>query len=121
MTEPQSSAGEAATIYDDLRFGEGDARFEASRRSPAFPFRFQFSLWQLLVAMTCAALLIGLVRILGGPAHTATALGFLVLIGLMISAIGVNPPEILVLGWWLILVLYVLFSIVAMLGVAFAA
>jgi hypothetical protein len=83
-------------------------------------FRFRFSLWELLAAMTAAAFILGLVSILGGPANTATLLGFLALTGLVIHAIGFEPPEIVVLGWWLILVLYVLLSIVAAVWSGFA-
>jgi hypothetical protein len=76
-------------------------------------FRFRFSMWELLVAMTASALVLGLVSVLGGPANTATMLGFLALIGLVAHAMGFEPPDIIVLAWWLILVLYVLLSIVA--------
>jgi hypothetical protein len=76
-------------------------------------FRFQFSLKQLLLAMMGAAVIFGLVRVFGGPANTATMLGLLALAGLVVHAAGFDPPEIIILGWWLILVMYVLMSIVA--------
>jgi hypothetical protein len=75
--------------------------------------RFQFSLKQMLVAMISAALIFGLMHVLGGPANTATILGLLALAGLAVHAAGFDPPEIVILGWWLILVLYVFLSIVA--------
>jgi hypothetical protein len=82
--------------------------------------RFQFSLKQMLAAMISAAIIFGLVRVLGGPANTATMLGMLALVGLVVHAAGFEPPEIIILGWWLILVLYVFLSIVAAVWSSFA-
>jgi hypothetical protein len=105
----RSGTADESTL--DLEVAES---IEVDRQPPGRPsFRFKFSLWELFVAMTVAAVVLGLVSILGGPANTATMLGFLALIGLVVHAIGFEPPEIVVLGWWLILVLYVLLSIVA--------
>ncbi len=83
-------------------------------------FRFHFSLLELMAAMTVAAIIFGLVHLLGGASNTATLLGFVALIGLVIHALGFEPPEIVVLGWWLILVLYVLLSIFAAVWSGFA-
>jgi hypothetical protein len=83
-------------------------------------FRFQFSLRQLLLAMAGAAVVFGLMQFFGGPWNTATMLGMLALAGLVIHATGFDPPEIVILGWWLILVLYVLMSIVAAVWGGFA-
>jgi hypothetical protein len=96
---------------------EADARQEVAVRPR---FRFQFSLRQLLIAMASAAVLFGLMRFFGGPANTATMLGMLALTGLVIHAAGLDPPEIVILGWWLILVLYVVMSIVAAVWSGFA-
>jgi hypothetical protein len=82
--------------------------------------RFQFSLKQMLVAMVSAAIVFGLVSVLGGPANTATMLGFLALAGLVLHAAGFEPPELIILSWWLILVLYVFLSIVAAVWSGFA-
>lgn len=76
-------------------------------------FRLRFSMAELLIAMTTAAVIFGLVQILGGASNTATLLGFLALIGLVIHALGFEPPGVVVLGWWFILVLYVVLSIAA--------
>lgn len=83
-------------------------------------FRIRFSLRELMLAMTTAAVIFGLVYTLGGAANTATLLGFVGLIGLVVHALGFEPPEIVVLGWWLILVLYVVLSIVAAMWGGFA-
>jgi hypothetical protein len=83
-------------------------------------FRFKFSMFELLGAMTVAAVIFGLIQILGGPQNAATLLGFVALLGLVIHALGFEPPGVVVLGWWLILVMYVLLSIVAVILHGFA-
>ena len=50
----------------------------------------------------------------------ATMLGFVALFGLVIHALGVEPPDVVVLGWWMILVLYVLLSIAVAVWSSFA-
>ena len=77
------------------------------------PFRFQFSMREMMIVMTSAAVILGLMQVLGGAAPTATILGFVALTGLIIHAIGIDPPKTVVLGWWFILVFYVLLSIFA--------
>ncbi len=76
-------------------------------------FRPRFSLRQLLIAMTIAAAILGFVSFMGGPHEAAMMLGVIALAGLVIQAVGYDPPEIVVLGWWLLLVLYIFLSIVA--------
>jgi hypothetical protein len=93
---------------------------QAAARAAPRRLRLRFSLWELFVALTVAAVVLGVVSILGGPAKTATMLGFLALVGLAIHAMGFEPPEFIVLGWWLILVLYVLLSIAAVVLHSFA-
>ena len=57
-------------------------------------FRFQFSLRELLMTMTVAAVVLGMIRLFGGPAITASLLGFVSLLGLIILAAGYEPPEL---------------------------
>jgi hypothetical protein len=83
---------------------------KASRESGEFHFRF--SLQQFMIAMTAAAIIFGLVQILGGPSNAATLLGLVALFGLIVHALGFEPAQVVVLGWWLVLVMYVLLSIV---------
>ena len=83
-------------------------------------FRFQFSLRQLLATMVIAALILGMAQFMGSPANAAILLGVVALAGLVIHAAGVEPPEIMVLGWWLVLVMYVVVSIVAAVWSGFA-
>jgi hypothetical protein len=71
-------------------------------------FRPQFSIRQMFVLMTLSAVLLAMIRLLGGPAATASVLGLVALFGLVIYACGYEPPHTFVLGWWLILAMYVM-------------
>jgi hypothetical protein len=82
--------------------------------------RLRFSLREMMLAVTAAAVIFGLIHALGGTANAATLLGFLALVGLVVHALGFEPPGVVVLGWWVILVLYVVLSIVAAMWSAFA-
>jgi hypothetical protein len=86
------------------------------QQAPREPFRFQFSLKTLVIAMTAAAITLGVIRILGGPSPTATILGFIAVAGLIVHALGYEPPQPVILGWWLILVLYVVLSLLGGMG-----
>jgi hypothetical protein len=72
-------------------------------------FRFQFSLAQMMLTMMGAAVALGVISILG-PQNAATVLGLVALIGLVAHAIGFEPPPLVALGWWLLLLFYVLLS-----------
>ena len=76
-------------------------------------FRFQFSLGQLLMVLAVAAVVLGLVNFFGSPNAAATMLGVIALAGLVLHAVGVQPPQIVVLGWWLLLLLYVVLTVFA--------
>ena len=70
--------------------------------------------------MTVAAIVLGMMRLLGGPAVTASVLGLVSLLGLVVLAVGFEPPQIVVLGWWFIVLLYVVVSIFAAVWSTFA-
>jgi small-conductance mechanosensitive channel len=72
----------------------------------------RFSLRSLMIAITVAAVILGMIYFLGGPGPTATILGLIAFVGLVIHAVGFEPPQSLILGWWFILLLYVLLTIV---------
>jgi hypothetical protein len=116
---PRPGDADLETASEPTGDRAGD-KAQAARSTAAEAFRFRFSVWQLLAAMAVAGVLFGAVNILGGPANTATILGMMALIGLVVHALGFEPPQLIVLGWWLVLVLYVLLSIVAMLWGGFA-
>ena len=73
-------------------------------------FRFAFTMKELLVTFTVAVLILGLVTILGSG-NVAMLLGLVALAGLLVQAFGVELPPLVVLGWWLLLVLYILFGL----------
>lgn len=77
------------------------------------PFRIRFSMQTLLIIMTGAAITLGLIRIFGGATPMASVLGLVAVTGLVVHALGFEPPQLVVLGWWLILVLYVILSLMA--------
>jgi hypothetical protein len=82
-----------------------------SEPPPPEPFRLQFSMRSLLILLTIAAVGFGLIHFLGGPGPTATILGFMAVAGLLVHALGFDPPQAVVLVWWLILAMYVVLSI----------
>jgi Flp pilus assembly protein TadB len=86
---------------------------------PARQFQFQFSLQQLFLAITGAAVLLGLITALGGASNAATLCGLVALAGLAVPALGYRPPEIVVFGWWALLVLYVVLSVLAAMWAGF--
>jgi hypothetical protein len=97
----------------DIRLPAEEVDELEEARAVKEPFRFQFSLRQLIIAMTIAAVVLGAMHFLGGPAATATVLGLIALVGLFVFALGYEPPSILVFGWWFTLVLYVAVSLFA--------
>lgn len=99
LTPPpvSSSPSEAADMWEE---------------SPApEPMRIRFSLRSLMIAMTVAAVSLGMIHYLGGPGPTATILGLIAFAGLVIVALGFEPAQALILGWWFILLLYVVLTI----------
>jgi hypothetical protein len=86
---------------------------EVRQRAAAKTFEFKFSLRQLLIAITAAAVLLGLINLLGGPQNAATLLGFVALAGLVAHALGYEPPGIVAFGWWVLLLLYIAVSVMA--------
>lgn len=115
---PRTNRGEAATIYDDLSFDGSLPDAQAAPVRTGFPF--QFSMWQLMAAMTAAAVLLGFIRVVGGPNNAATLCGFFALFGLLAHALGAEPPAFVVLGWWLTLAMYVLLTVGAAVVASFA-
>jgi hypothetical protein len=94
---------------------------QVRRRAARSTFEFKFSLRELLISITAAAVLLGLVRLLGGPQYVATLLGFVALVGLVVHALGYEPVGIVAFGWWILLVLYIVLSIVTAIWSGFAA
>lgn len=71
---------------------------------------FSFSRKQLLIAFSVAAILLALVSLLGAGT-LSIVLGMVALGGLIAQAVGVEAPPTVVLGWWILLVLYLLLGL----------
>jgi len=79
-------------------------------------FKFAFSMKEILGAFAIAAVMLTLVRWIGGPQNAALLLGFVALAGLLVQAFEVELPPLVILGWWLLLVLYILVNLWAAFG-----
>lgn len=95
----------AEPIADD----EDDEEVEL-KTAEAPAFKFSFSMKEMFGALTAASVFLGLAQFLG-RADMAVVLGAIALAGLVIQATGFSPSPIIVLGWWLLLVLYLLFGL----------
>jgi hypothetical protein len=113
---------EEVTIYDDLSYGSAPGYPDWAADAPAarIQFRFQFSVQQMLIATTVAAVMLMVIQWLGGPQNAASLLGMIALGGLLAHALGFDPPEMVILGWWMVLFLYILLSIGVAISSAFA-
>ncbi|HEX6960357.1 MAG TPA: hypothetical protein VF175_00710 [Lacipirellula sp.] len=88
---------------------------EAAEAPPRPEFRFAFSIKELLITTGVAAVVMALLRIIG-PNALSMGLGLIALTGIAANAMGYDPPRHIVLGWWILLVMYLLvglFAIVA--------
>jgi hypothetical protein len=106
VTEPSSAVEQFPQLPNETdRIWQEAAEREA--------FRFQFSLRELILVMTIAAVVLGMMQWLGGPAGMATVLGLAALVGLFVFAMGYEPPQVVVFVWWIMLVFYILVSFFA--------
>ncbi|MEM8865929.1 MAG: hypothetical protein AAGF31_10345 [Planctomycetota bacterium] len=88
--------------------GEFDA--EATER-PAI--RFRFSMKEILITLTVVSVLFGMLSYLNFAA-VAAVLGLLAIVGLVAFSMGVVMPPLVMLGWWIVLLLYIVVSIAGM-------
>jgi hypothetical protein len=85
---------------------DGEAAAAAAAAMPRKEFRFAFSLKQVFIAMTVAAIVLGVLTVVGLKALTIT-LGACALAGLAVQTFGwFDPPPAVILAWWMMLVLY---------------
>jgi hypothetical protein len=78
---------------------------------PREEFRFAFSVKQMMVTMTAAAVLLAVLRFIDVKALTIT-LGAIALVGLVIQTFGLfEPAPAVVLAWWVLLVLYLILGL----------
>lgn len=73
---------------------------------------FSFSLKQLFWAFTIVALILGLAYLVGSD-RASLMLGTIAVLGLAIHAVGFELPGIIVFGWWILLVVYVIMSLLS--------
>ncbi len=80
---------------------------------PGEPLKLRFSMKQLMIAMTVTAVLLGIVVATGGAQVLAMLIGLVALAGLIANVLGYEPPPNVAVGWWGLLLVYVLYSVVA--------
>ncbi|TWT35848.1 hypothetical protein KOR34_07430 [Posidoniimonas corsicana] len=106
------AAGDA-TMYDE-ELEEADAEFEEAVEQTRF--RINFSFQDLMIAVTVAAVVMGI-----GAATSfqvlAVILGLVAVSGLLAYGLGVQPPSKVVLVWWMTLALYVVICLLQAVGV----
>lgn len=78
---------------------------------PLFDFRFQFSMAQLFMVITGAAIFLGIGSAIGGASSVATLCGLAAFAGLIVPALGLRPPDFVVFVWWMLLAVYVVLSL----------
>lgn len=81
------------------------AAVEPVEKAPFFDVRFAFSMKELFITMTVAAVAMGL-SMLMPLSILAMLLGLIALGGLVANTAGYEPPRLVVLGWWLLMVFY---------------
>lgn len=80
------------------------------------PLKIAFSIKEVLIAMTVAAIALGFLKFVGGTLGrdiSAAILGLLSVTGLAVYAIGMEVPGVVVLGWWVVLLMYIVVSLVS--------
>ena len=89
---------------------ETPSLFPIGRSGDAEPvsLSISFSMKELFGAFTFAAILLSLLRFTSDMETTAMILGFIALVGLAVPAFGYEAPRSVVLGWWLLMVMYLI-------------
>lgn len=80
-------------------------------------FNFSFSMKEMFAAFTVAAILLAVVGFSTNLPTLAMLLGFIAVAGIAVSASGIEPPRVVVLCWWLLLVMYLIVGVAAAVGV----
>jgi hypothetical protein len=104
-------ATRGASIKAAMASGDAATASAPGPPQPRFDVRFSFSLKETLIAMTGAAVFMGLVSLVGMEGMAMT-LGIVALVGLAVNAMGFDPPRMVVLGWWVLLVFYLVFGFI---------
>ncbi len=93
---------------------EIDTAWDVANDEPP-SFDFSFSLKEFFGAFTTAAVILALVK-LTGPQTMALVLGLTALLGLVLHATGFDPPRVIILGWWILLLMYLLVGLFVAFG-----
>lgn len=96
----------ASRVGQEDRAAGGDA-------IPRPGLSFSFSVKQILGAMAIAAVVLTLATLMG-PQNASLLLGAIAGLGLAVHFLGFDLPGIVVFGWWMLLVLYLVVSLWAM-------
>jgi hypothetical protein len=82
-----------------------DASLAGEEARPRLDFKFAFSMKELFITMTVAAVAVAGFTLMG-PEVVSMVFGAFALVGLIAHAMGAEPSRLVVLGWWLSLVIY---------------
>lgn len=104
-------SGNAKSSPSDTQPSPESAALNAPRPSFAQQLFSICSHQELLIASAVAIVLLALLGSVLGLAVTASCLGILGLLGVIIQAVGVDMPRKVVLSLWAMLVLYILLSV----------
>lgn len=99
------SPSKAASPFDPELAAPAAVEAEPAEKRPFFDVKFAFSMQELFITMTAAAIAMGL-SLLMPREYLAMILGLVALGGLITNASGYEPPRLVVLGWWLLMVFY---------------
>jgi hypothetical protein len=100
-----TSTSKPASPFDPEVAAPSAADAEPEEKRPFFDVKFAFSMKELFITMTVVAVAMGLSKLIAGE-YLAMILGFIALGGLITNASGYEPPRLVVLGWWLLMVFY---------------
>ncbi|TWT76078.1 hypothetical protein Pla123a_28650 [Posidoniimonas polymericola] len=104
--------GGPPTMYDE-ELEEADAELEAAVQESRF--RLSFSFQDMMIAVTVAAVVMGIGAAIGAKA-LAVVLGLVAVTGLLTYAVGVQPPARVVMVWWVTLLLYIVVCVLQAIG-----
>ncbi|MBL9161133.1 MAG: hypothetical protein JNL18_00165 [Planctomycetaceae bacterium] len=104
-TTASTSPSQPASPFDPEVPTTTVAEPEPAEKRPFFDIKFAFSMKELFIMMTAVALSLALMRWIT-PEYLAAILGFVALGGLIANAGGYDPPRLVALGWWLLMVFY---------------
>jgi hypothetical protein len=99
------SPSKPASPFDPQLAAPAAAEAEPAEKRPFFDVKFAFSMQELFITMTAAAVAMGLSMLMPRE-YLAMILGLIALGGLVTNASGYEPPRLVVLGWWLLMVFY---------------